>query len=221
MDGRPLEDEFAEERRHMVEAQCRARGVRDRRVLAAMMRVPRHRFVDDPAIAYADGAQPIDAGQTISQPYMVARMTECLRLSGRERVLEIGAGSGYQTAVLAELSAAVYSLERVASLADQARTRLAELGYRNVEIGAGDGSLGWPDHAPYDRILVTAGAPRLCPAWGEQLAERGILVAPIGDHDLQMLTATAKVRGRLRQSDICSCVFVPLIGAQGWQEGRP
>jgi len=203
----------------MVEHQIRHRGISDPRVLAAMEKVPRHRFLpdrDDPA-AYQDHPLPIGSGQTISQPYMVALMTECLHLEGGEHVLEIGTGSGYQAAVLAELSRSVVTIERFPDLAERASTVLAELAYDNVQVFVGDGSLGWPEQAPYDAILVTAGAPCIAPSWLDQLAAGGRIAVPIGDRFAQTLVAGIKYDDHLEQHDVCSCVFVPLIGEQGWE----
>jgi protein-L-isoaspartate(D-aspartate) O-methyltransferase len=145
-------------------------------------------------------------------------MTECLHLAGTERVLEIGTGSGYQAAILAELSGRVVTVERLASLADGARQVLADLGYANVEVEVGDGSFGWPDDAPYDRIIVTAAAPEIAEPWTDQLADRGRLVAPLGDRWGQTLTVVTKRAGKLRHENVCGCVFVPLVGEHGWQE---
>ncbi len=183
-----------------------------------MQRVPRHRFLPDPedADAYRDQPLPIGAGQTISQPYMVALMTENLGLCGDERVLEIGTGSGYQAAILAELSRHVISVERLPSLADRARAILADLGYHNVDVFVGDGSLGYPEAAPYDRVIVTAGAPRVADAWVEQLAEGGRLVAPVGGRWGQNLTVVTSSDGELRSETAGGCVFVPLVGEHGW-----
>jgi len=212
--------DYQAERKRMVEGQLRRRGIRDPRVLAAMEKVPRHRFLPNPddASAYEDYPLPIGSGQTISQPYMVALMTECLLLKGRERVLEIGTGSGYQAAILAELSRSVYSIERFASLAERARAVLAELGYSNVEVIVGDGSLGYPDAAPYDRIIVTAAAPKVATPWIEQLADGGRLVVPLGDRWGQTLTVVTKRADKLDYEDMGGCVFVPLVGEHGWKE---
>lgn len=204
----------------MVDRQLRSRGIKDERVLAAMVKVPRHRFISDAhgESAYGDHPVPIGAGQTISQPYMVAIMTQCLALKGDEKVLEIGTGSGYQAAVLAECAREVWSVERIPSLADAARAALDELGYSNVHVVIGDGTLGWPEQAPYDAILVTAGAPRIAPSWVEQVAPGGRIAVPIGDRFAQTLVSCIKYGDRIEQHDICSCVFVPLIGEQGWEE---
>jgi protein-L-isoaspartate(D-aspartate) O-methyltransferase len=208
--------DFAAHRAAMVQHQLRARGIKDQRVLAAMGRVPREAFVPESLEpeAYFDCALPINCQQTISQPVIVAMMTEALELSGVERVLEIGAGSGYQTAILAELAAAVFSIERHEELAREAETRLAALGYRNVAIRTGDGSLGWPEEAPFDRIIVTAAARECPPALWEQLAEGGILVGPFGPELEQTLTATKKIAGQRQSHFITGCRFVPLVSGQ-------
>jgi protein-L-isoaspartate(D-aspartate) O-methyltransferase len=212
-------DPFAEARRQMVATQLRRRGIADGRVLDAMSKVPRHRFLPapDPA-AYDDHPLTIGEGQTISQPYMVAVMTQALALRGGEKVLEVGAGSGYQAAVLAELCRQVYSIERIVSLAERARHVLADLGCRNVEIVVGDGTLGLPEHAPYDAIVCTAAAPAIPPPWVEQLAEGGRIVAPIGDRWAQSLVIATKEQGEVKQRHDLGCVFVPLLGRHGFQE---
>jgi protein-L-isoaspartate(D-aspartate) O-methyltransferase len=199
---------------NMLHRHLQARGISDRRVLVAMTKVPRERFVppDLYDAAYADRALGIACGQTISQPYMVALMTETLQLSGSEKVLEIGTGSGYQTAVLAELAGEVISIERHEELSRRAGEMLAELGYANLTLLLGDGTLGWPGRSPYDRILVTAAAAAVPPALWEQLAEGGILVIPLGPSDQQMLRAVGKLAGAADARDISPCRFVPLIG---------
>ena len=209
---------FRPVREDMVRQQLEARGIRDPRVLEALARVPRHHFVDAAlrTRAYGDHALPIGAGQTISQPFMVALMTEALRLSGGEKILEIGTGSGYQTAVLAEFTPRLFSIERSAELARAAAARLKELDYSNVILKTGDGSLGWPEHAPFDRILVTAGAPDLPPPLFEQLAEGGLLVIPIGDRESQVLEVVTKEKGKALSRRIIDCAFVPLLGKEGW-----
>ena len=212
--------DFAAERKHMVETQLRRRGISDPRVLAAMEKVPRNRFLLDPndSGAHSDHPISIGSGQTISQPYMVALMTECLHLEGTDHVLEIGTGSGYQAAILAELSRRVVSVERFAELAEKARAVLEDLGYHNVDVFVGDGSLGWPDAAPYDRIIVTAAAPQVAEPWADQLAEGGRLVVPLGDRWGQTLTVVTKRAGKLEHARICGCVFVPLVGEHGYAE---
>ena len=211
---------FETERSRMMEEQIAGRGVKDERVLQAMRKVPRHEFLPEAlrGVAYGDHALPIGEGQTISQPYMVALMTEALELEGPERVLEVGAGTGYQAAVLAALCAQVYSIERVAELAESARQRLASLGVANVEIGVGDGTLGWPEHAPYDGIIVTAGAPRPPAPLVEQLADGGRLVIPVGDRQTQMLKVYTRHGETHRERNVCACKFVPLVGAHGWPD---
>jgi len=202
----------------MLDDQLRYRGIEDARVLAAMAKVPRERFIArrQRRQAYSDRALPIDCGQTISQPYIVALMTEALRLSGDEVVLEVGTGSGYQTAVLAEVAREVVTIERIEVLACSAAEALAELGYRNVRFETGDGTAGLADAAPFDRIIVTAAAPRCPPSLFEQLAEDGILVIPLGGRDCQQLQAIRKVDGRAMAIDLSACRFVPLIGGGGW-----
>ncbi len=211
---------FEDARTRMVERQLAPRGIRSAGVLAAMRAVPRHLFVGESLreSAYDDHPLPIGAGQTISQPYMVALMTEALDVTPECRVLEIGAGSGYQTAILAELAAQVYSVERLADLAQHAHTLLAALNYHNIAIHVGDGTLGWPEHAPYDRILVTAGAPAVPKALLEQLADGGKLVIPVGDRMSQTLQIMTKHQGQLRTETSCQCVFVKLIGQDGWRD---
>lgn len=202
----------------MVDRQIAARGISDERVLAAMRTVPRHLFCNPPghAEAYRDHPLGIGEDQTISQPYMVALMTECLRLTGAERVLEIGTGSGYQTGILAEIAAEVCSVERIAVLADRARETLRDQGYENVRIRVGDGTLGWPEHAPYERIIVTAGAPRVPAALAEQLADGGVLVIPVGDRSVQTLMIVTREGAKFREETSCGCRFVKLIGEEGW-----
>jgi protein-L-isoaspartate(D-aspartate) O-methyltransferase len=204
----------------MLRKQLRARGIVDESVLAAMARVPRERFVSPETVsqAYADRALAIGCGQTISQPYIVGLMSQALACSGGEQVLEIGTGSGYQTAILAEIAGEVISIERHAELSKQAAARLAELGYRNVTLGVGDGTTGWPDRAPHDRIMVTAAAAQCPPALFDQLREGGILVIPLGGHEYQALQAIRKVAGRPEAVNLSACRFVPLVGAQGWPE---
>ena len=204
----------------MVQRQLRARQIDDPRVLAAMCTVPRHLFLDPDRRpdAYADRALPTRAGQTISQPYMVAAMTEQLRLTSTDRVLEIGTGSGYQSAVLALLSQHVISIERRTELADGARHVLDTLGFTNVTIHTGDGTLGWPDAAPFDAILVTAGAPEPPAALIDQLADRGRMVIPIGNRDTQSLLTLTRRGDHLDRRFTTDCRFVPLVGQQGWPE---
>ena len=204
----------------MVRTQIESRGIRDNRVLSAAGRVPRELFVPENMRdrAYSDSPLPVGEGQTISQPYIVALMTECLELEGSEKVLEIGTGSGYQAALLAELAEKVYTVERVESLAASARRAIESLGYDNVEFRVGDGSEGWEEHAPYDGIMVTAGAPKVPAALTEQLAEGGRLVVPVGGRGLQDLVVIKKEGGQLKSRRVSGCVFVPLIGKYGHQK---
>ncbi len=210
--------EFTIPRERMVAEQLVRRGIRDARVLQAMGKVPRHRFVDEALAgrAYGDYPLPIGERQTISQPYMVALMTQALELVGHERVLEIGTGSGYQTAILAELCSKVYSVERLKGLADRAIGTLDRLGYYNVLVRVGDGSLGWRDVAPFDGILVTAGSPMIPDALIGQLSPKGRLVVPVGDAYGQILRKGVKEDEGMRWTELGGCVFVKLIGDQGW-----
>jgi protein-L-isoaspartate(D-aspartate) O-methyltransferase len=212
-------DRFAALRDRMVRQQIEARGVRDARILAAMRAVPRHAFVpaDQREYAYEDSPLPIGAGQTISQPYIVAYMTEALELGEKQTVLEIGTGSGYQTAVLACLVKFVYSVERIPALASQARDNLAAAGVVNVEVICGDGSLGLAEHAPYDAILVTAGAPAVPQMLLDQLAQGGRLLAPVGGRSLQELELWRRTGDRIERRELIQVVFVPLVGAHGWK----
>jgi protein-L-isoaspartate(D-aspartate) O-methyltransferase len=207
----------------MVETQLVPRGITDARVLEAMRTVPRHRFVGAgmEASAYGDHALPIGHGQTISQPYMVALMTQELELAGGERVLEVGTGSGYQTAILARLAEQVFSVERIAALAESARRVLEELRITNVAIQVGDGTIGWTEFAPYDRILVTAGAPDVPRSLVEQLADPGIMVVPVGTQGFQDLKIVTKEDGKTRTRSGGGCVFVPLLGKEGWNREGP
>ncbi len=206
-------------REMMVTTQLIARGIKDPHVLDAMNKVPRHLFMPEALQerAYEDVALPIGQGQTISQPYMVAVMTELLELSGDEKVLEIGTGSGYQAALLSELAREVFTIERVPVLADESRTRLAGLGYNNVTVLAGDGSKGLEDQAPFNRIIITAAAPELPEIIVKQLAEDGIIVAPVGERFSQVLIKGRKKKGGLAEEFHTACIFVPLIGEYGWK----
>ncbi|RMF77990.1 MAG: protein-L-isoaspartate(D-aspartate) O-methyltransferase [Planctomycetota bacterium] len=214
------DSEFAAARERMVDEQIAARGVRDWRVLEAMRAIPRERFVPHAirAEAYEDRALPIDCGQTISQPYMVGLMTATLCVGRDQRVLEVGTGSGYQTAVLSRLAAQVFTIERHAELLRQARDRLDRLGLTNVCYRIGDGSLGWPEEAPFDGILVTAGAPRVPENLIEQLAIGGRLVVPIGEPDAQMLVSIERTTAGPVRTDVLGCRFVKLIGAAAWPD---
>lgn len=202
----------------MVDTQLIPRGIKDERVLAAMRKVPRHLFVDElmQHRAYDDMALPIGEDQTISQPYMVAVMTELLELKGDEKVLEIGTGSGYQAAVLAEISFSVFTIERKAVLAERAEERIHALGYDNVQVRVGDGTLGWPEEAPFDRIIITAGSPQIPQPLIEQLSDGGIIEAPVGDRFSQQLVIARKLKGSLSEQLHTPCMFVPLIGEYGW-----
>jgi protein-L-isoaspartate(D-aspartate) O-methyltransferase len=202
----------------MVEDQLVRRGISDGRVLAAMRRVQRHRFVEEAfrERAYGDHPLPIGQEQTISQPYIVALMTSLLALTGREKVLEVGTGSGYQTAVLAELARRVCSIERIPALAARARGALEALGYANVWVRVGNGTLGWPDEAPFDCILVAAGGPTVPPPLFEQLVDGGRMVLPLGDQTGQTLTLVQSVGGHMRTRPCGDCHFVPLLGKYAW-----
>jgi protein-L-isoaspartate(D-aspartate) O-methyltransferase len=205
----------------MVRLQVETRDVRDRRVLAAMRRVPRHLFVPagSRGAAYEDHPVAIGHGQTISQPFIVAFMTELLELRGTERVLEVGTGSGYQAAILAELCEAVFSVERIPELAELARVTLRDLGYRNVSVRTGDGSEGWPEEAPFDRILVTAAAPELPGALRDQVGDNGLIVLPVGDiRGTQEIVIARKVGSSISIRESIGCRFVPLLGAGGFPD---
>lgn len=212
-------DETIRARWRMVEEQIIQRGIRDPRVLKAVREVPRHVFVPDknPQWAYIDAPIPVGWGQTISQPYIVALMSETLGLRGEERVLEIGTGSGYQAAILSHLAKHVCSIERIDGLARGAKDTLEELGITNVEVVHGNGSIGLPEEAPYDAIIVTAAAPDVPKPLIDQLADRGRLVLPVGERDTQTLTKITKTGHTTRREDLGMCVFVPLIGSAGWE----
>ena len=209
---------FEDARRRMVETQLRARGLHDPKLLQAFLDVPRHAFVppDRQADAYADRPIPIGVGQTISQPYIVALMLQQLRLLGHERVLEIGTGSGYQTALLAHLALEIYSVERLPALAETAERRLEQLGLLNVHLTVADGSLGWGEHAPYDGIIVGASVPRIPPSLLAQLGDRGRLVLPVGTAQEQTLTVAERQGSSIRTTPVAGCSFVPLIGEESW-----
>lgn len=207
-------------RKRMVQEQIINRGITAPRLIEVLLKIPRHLFVQEAmaAQAYSDGPLPIGEKQTISQPYMVALMTDLLELTGTEHLLEIGTGSGYQTAVLASLCRRVYTIERIRPLALQARKVLDSLGLLNVNIRIGDGTLGWPEESPFDAILVTAGAPAVPETLAAQLAPGGRLVIPVGDAANQTLLRIRKAAdGTLQQESLAGCRFVPLIGQQGWQ----
>jgi len=208
-------------RKNMVEQQLIGRGdITDKKVLEAFLKVPRHKFVSekDQPSAYSDFPLPIGSAQTISQPYMVALMTQCLKLKGKEKVLEIGTGSGYQAAILAEIAKEVYTVERFAELSTKAEKILNELGYKNISFKAGDGTLGWNENAPFDGIIVTAGAPFAPRLLFEQLKDGGRLVIPIGQNLSQVLTVYTKTGNQIESEQICGCMFVPLVGKEGWQK---
>ncbi|MFA5323688.1 MAG: protein-L-isoaspartate(D-aspartate) O-methyltransferase [Smithella sp.] len=216
-------DRFKKPRMRMVETQINARGVNDARVLGAMAAVPRHLFVDEGLIeqAYSDSPLPIGEHQTISQPYIVALMSEALELKGRERVLEIGTGSGYQTAILACLADRVFSVERIASLATNARRILDKLNFYNVAIRVGDGSYGWREEAPFDAIITTAAAPEIPQYLIEQLAVGGRMIVPAGGRDVQTLyklTRSVENPQEIIREDLGGCRFVSLIGESGWKK---
>jgi len=212
--------EWIFERERMVKEQIIARGIKDNRVIEAIKKVPRHLFVDKIYYhqAYNDYPLPIGQDQTISQPYMVAAMTEILELKGSEKVLEVGTGSGYQTAILALLCSKVYSIERISDLTRKARLKLDKLGFRNINLVVGDGSLGWPDYAPYTGIIVTAGAPEIPNTLINQLDENGRLVIPVGDEYSQILNLVKKHKGRIYRKEFFGCTFVPLVGKIGWHK---
>ena len=212
-------DLYARARERMVEEQLAQRGIQDERVLGAMRRVPRHLFVEEALRerAYGDHPLPIGEEQTISQPFIVGLMSALLELRGEEKVLEIGTGSGYQTAVLAELSRRVCSIERLPRLAERARALLADLGYQNVWIRVGNGALGWPDEAPFDRILVAAAGPSVPPPLFQQLVEGGRMVVPLGDPVNQTLTLVENVGGEMRSTPHGECKFVKLVGKYAWE----
>ena len=211
---------FAGLLRRMVDTQLAARGIRDTALLDAMRKVPRHRFVppESQSRAHDDCALAAREGQTISQPYIVALMTQALRPQPASRILEVGTGTGYQTAILAELAAEVRTIERLRTLAESAEELLGQLGYRNILFRTGDGSLGWPEAAPFDRILVSAAAPEPPGPLLEQLVDGGRMVIPIGSRQGQELVLIEKHRGRLTQTAFCPCVFVRLIGAAAFDD---
>lgn len=212
--------DYPHARKRMIESQLLPRGIRDPGVIRAMAKTPRHLFVEEALRdrAYGDYPLPIGFGQTISQPYMVACMTEALRLDGEAKVLEIGTGSGYQTAILAEIADRVFTVERIGPLARRARELLDRLGYHRVVLLQGDGTLGWKEHAPYDAIIVTAGAPCVPASLSAQLAEGGRLVIPVGSRFVQNLIRITHHAGGDDREDLGGCVFVNLVGQEGWDD---
>jgi len=210
----------AGQRRKMVEEQLVERGVKDLRVLEAMSRVPRHLFAQESLEhrSYGDTPLPIGENQTLSQPYIVGAMTEALGLKGEERVLEIGTGSGYQTAIIAELARQVFTIERLNNLSRKAQKLLEGLSYMNIVFKMFDGTYGWPDQAPFDAILITASAREIPESLIKQLGDGGRLVAPIGEADKQKLVLLTKSGDRVSRRDLCDCKFVPLIGKYGWSQ---
>jgi protein-L-isoaspartate(D-aspartate) O-methyltransferase len=213
-------EEYQKLRNMMVDQQLIPRGIRDERLLRAMRRVGRHLFMPEGArgSAYEDRAVPIGEGQTISQPFMVAIMTQLLELTGSEKVLEIGTGSGYQAAILGELAQEVYTIERNEDLAEKAAQTLKSLDYNNVHVLVSDGTLGLEEKAPFDRIMVTAAGPSIPPPLVEQLSEGGIIISPVGERHMQALIKGKKVNGVLLTEDVLQCAFVPLIGEYGWKD---
>jgi protein-L-isoaspartate(D-aspartate) O-methyltransferase len=207
-------------RERMVKNQLIPRGIADEHVLRAMGKVQRHLFVEEALVgeAYNDHPLPIGHKQTISQPYIVALMTEALELTGKEKVLEIGTGSGYQTAILAELSDKVYTVERIAPLLERSKSLLQSLGYRNVYFKAYDGTLGWEDFSPFDAIMVTAGAPNIPDPLRKQLADGGRMIIPIGNRYSQDLVRVTRMKDRFVEKNLGGCRFVDLIGEHGWKE---
>jgi len=218
---KPPDDPLAVTRHTMVERDIRGRGVTDKRVLAAMERVPRDKFVEvlDRGTAYADHPLTIDCGQTISQPYIVAYMTEALKLDAGDRVLEVGTGSGYQAAILAEIAKEVYTVERFKELSERAKQVIFGLGYKNVHFSLGDGTLGWKSESPFDAIIVTAATPKIPPSLVKQLSPGGRLVAPVGGRSIQNLVRLTKdSKGATKEETLIACVFVPLVGAEGFPD---
>ena len=213
-------NDFSFARKRMVQDQLSARGIKDERVLTAMRKVPRHRFVEEGlwSQAYGDFPLPIGEGQTISQPYIVALMTQALELQPDDKVLEIGTGSGYQVAVVAEIARRVFSVERISAIAAKARKILDELGYSNVLIKIADGTAGWPEEAPFDAIIVTAGAPVVPEPLLTQLATGGRMVIPVGDMYSQELARIVKTHEGFKKEDLGGCRFVKLVGDHGWKD---
>lgn len=210
-----------QQREKMIAKQLMNRGIKDEKVLEAFRQVPRQEFVqdEDNDYAYSDGPLPIGHGQTISQPYIVALMTEALEIKKTDRVMEIGTGSGYQTAILASLACEVYSVEKVSALAKSAGKKLKSLGYGNIHVKVGDGTKGWKKNAPYDAIMVTAASPQVPPSLLEQLSPQGRMVIPVGDRYFQKLMLLVKTEdGEMKTFNLGDCRFVPLLGKEGWDE---
>jgi protein-L-isoaspartate(D-aspartate) O-methyltransferase len=209
-------------KRSMIDSQLKSRGISSLEVLRAMSVVPREKFVSSEFIeaAYNDGPLSIGSGQSISQPYMVAMMTEALMLRKNDKVLEIGTGSGYQAAVLQEISSHIYSIEKICSLAENAKTLLGSLGYSDIVIKVGDGTLGWPEEAPFDAIIVTSGSPSVPETLMSQLADNGRMIIPVGSMTHQRIIRITRTEGNFNKEELLSCVFVPLIGEHGWRESE-
>jgi protein-L-isoaspartate(D-aspartate) O-methyltransferase len=202
--------------------QLAERGIADERVLKAMRVIPRHLFLPNALwdLAYTDQPLPIAEGQTISQPYIVALMTQTLELQETDTVLEIGTGSGYQTAILAELAGEIFTVERFEALSEQARRLLESAGYQRIHYRVGDGTLGWPEAAPFDKIIATGSCPQIPASLVNQLRDGGRLVIPVGSRQVQSLLLVRRVNGQVRSEEVCACSFLPLIGKEGWPEGE-
>jgi protein-L-isoaspartate(D-aspartate) O-methyltransferase len=211
--------DYIEQRSEMVRSQIIKRGISDERVIKAFLAVPRHEFVPEPLRnnSYDDNPLDIENGQTISQPYMVALMTDLLDLDPKSKVLEIGTGSGYQAAILSCLAGQVYTIERDSELATTAKKVLSNLGYKNIRFFEGDGTLGLPEFAPFDAIIVTAGSPKIPNSLLKQLNEDGCLLCPVGDHEIQRLLKVTYTNEEYRQETFGNCKFVPLVGKEGWK----
>jgi protein-L-isoaspartate(D-aspartate) O-methyltransferase len=215
-----MNNDYRVARERMVNNQIVSRGIKDKGVLSAMRKIQRHLFVEEALIAeaYNDHPLPIGHKQTISQPYIVALMTEALELTGKEKTLELGTGSGYQTAILAELSEKVYTIERIRPLMEQARSLLNEMGYTNVLFKSFDGTLGWEEYAPFDAMMITAGAPQIPEPLLNQLSDGGRMIIPIGDRFSQELIKVTKIKDDFKEENLGGCRFVDLIGVHGWKE---
>lgn len=211
-------DTLDAKKKSMINAQLKFRGISSIEVLKAMSKVPREEFVSREymQVAYNDGSLPIGSGQTISQPYMVAMMTEALMLKKNDKVLEIGTGSGYQTAILQEIAAHIYSVERISILAEHARKVLDSLGYSGITIKVGDGSLGWPEQSPFDAIIVTSGSPGIPETLMTQLCDNGRMIIPVGSRNHQKIIRIKRSGDNYKKEEMLSCIFVPLIGKYGW-----